>query len=282
MYRLVGVVLAGSLLSAAEWQIRTVAGNGEATGPAAGATAEGSPVGLGWATAFDSQDRLHITTIAGGVWRINAEGAWEHVWQGEPAAIQFGLAIDEHGRVFTANMLTGVVTRIDVDGTSSQLGPAFEAPTGLAVDAAGNVFVAEPRRIRVMNAQGAVGTYVDGVGGGALSLDRDGNLYASEFNGGVTKIAPDRSIAKLAAAGPIAVTACASGAVFFADLSRILRIGADGPEVIAGSAEQTFAGETGPAADARFKTPLALACDSAGRVAVYDSFAARLRLIHLQ
>jgi hypothetical protein len=79
-------------------------------GPTEGTAAVGSSVGSGWAVAFDRQDRLHITTIGGEVWRITENGVWEKVWAAKGVTVLFGLAFDVQGRVLVSELLSGKCT----------------------------------------------------------------------------------------------------------------------------------------------------------------------------
>jgi sugar lactone lactonase YvrE len=266
MYLIFSFMLAAATLEAEHFEIRTIA--------------QGSPVGSGWAVAFDSQDRLYVTTISGELLRRSGDGAWERLWKPEAGGVFFGLAVDLRDRAFVGDLLSRKVYRVDPDGSATVVAENLEGPVGLATDEVGNVFIADSTRIRLIQAEGAASTYVTGSFAGALSLDRDGNLYAADWvKGAIHKIAADRTVTKLTDAAPLALTTCPDGRVYFTDMYRVQRVGDSGPETIAGSADRLFAVEEGAARDARFTTPLALACDSRGRLVVYDSGAARLRML---
>ncbi len=148
------------------------------------------------------------------------------------------------------------------------------------MDGDGNLYISEAGRIRVVNAAGVIGTHASGTGGGGLSIDREGNLYVANFGKqAVQRVTPDHSVTDLVEGSPLAVAVCPDGGLYFTDMFRLQRLGPAGAEVIAGSLERAFAVDDGPARDARFETPLALACDSRGRLAVYDSTAARVRQV---
>jgi len=131
------------------------------------------------------------------------------------------------------------------------------APAGLASDAAGNVYFADPGNvIGLANAKGAISAYagtpglngagtpgfVDGTGGAArfntpndVALDAGGNLYVADSgNHAIRKIAP----------GGIVTTLAGNGATGYAD---------------------------GTGAAARFAYPTGLALDAAGNIFVADS-----------
>jgi sugar lactone lactonase YvrE len=189
----------------AEGTINTVAGSGPATtindqGPAKGGFAgDGGPasearLNTPIAIAFDAQDNLYIldrdnnrvrkVDAAGNITTIAGEGTWGFSGDGGPA---------------TAAMIS----------TSS----------GIAVDAAGNVYIADTdnARIRMVDVNGMISTFAGtgepgyaGDGGPAaaaqlsspagMAFDADGNLYFVDGQsqsvdiGHVRKISPDGTI----------------------------------------------------------------------------------------
>ncbi|MFD2367159.1 hypothetical protein [Pseudoduganella sp. GCM10020061] len=132
----------------------------------------------------------------------------------------FGLAVDGSGNVFAADYYNQTIRKISpaglvttLAGTSELNGQAdgtgsaarFAYPTGVALDRAGNLFVADSawRLVRKVTPQGVVstvtqlpkGTSVDGQSTGlfqpsGIALDGAGNIYVT--NGvGTRRIAPD-------------------------------------------------------------------------------------------
>lgn len=135
------------------------------------------------------------------------------------------------------------------DGVGSEA--RFNAPTGVATDAAGNVFVADQasNTIRRVTPAGVVSTLAGLAGFGpgssdahrflsqpfALVMGESGNLYVAESSGAIRRVTPAGVLTTLAG-----------------------RIGATG------SAD-------GPGADARFSSPRGIARDSAGNFYVADT-----------
>ncbi|MFT3791024.1 MAG: NHL repeat-containing protein [Rudaea sp.] len=197
-------------------------------------------------------------------------------------------------------------------------GPAAQArwsdPWGIAVDARGNVYVADAgnaNRIRRIAADGSVSTlagggegFKDGSGAAAefntpsgLALDAAGNLYVADTgNHAIRKITPQGAVTTLAGTGtagyrdgpaaqaqfdaPIGVAVDRSGKVYVADTynDRIRAIGTDGVvSTLAGGDAPDYGDGTG--AEASFDTPCALTVDDGGTVWVADTGNGAIRRI---
>jgi TolB-like protein/sugar lactone lactonase YvrE len=191
-------------------------------------------------------------------------------------------------------------------------GPAnaakFKFPTGIAVDSAGNVYVADIGNhvVRKITPAGIVSTLAgvpgefgseDGSGTSArfnqvhgVGVDRAGNVYAADFgNHTVRKITPDGVVTTLSGkagnpgsndgpaadarfCAPYSVAADATGNVYVADTSNhtIRKIGVDGiVSTIAGLAGNV-GNRDGVGNLARFAIPAAVSLDAAGNIYVAD------------
>jgi uncharacterized delta-60 repeat protein len=177
-------------------------------------------------------------------------------------------------------------------------GPALQArfrgPRGIAVDAAGTVYVADSDNytIRRITPDGVVSTLAgtagargqaDGTGPAArftfpwgLAVDRAGNLFVADRTN-VRRLTPEGVVTTLAPAGTfseaIGIAVDGAGAVFVADANQhtITRLGPEGGvAVVIG---RTFAGGNadGPGAAARLLSPWALAFDGAGNLYIADN-----------
>ena len=215
-----------------------------------------------------------VTTLAGlpgGRGSTDGTGTSARFWSPQ------GLAADNAGNVFVADSpnqtirkvtSAGVVTTLaglagsagGADGTGSAA--RFNVPTGLAVDIAGTVCVADTinHTIRKVTSAGAV-TTLAGLAGSAGSADGTGS--GARFN------------------QPFAVATDGAGNVFVADtLNNTVR------KVTSEGIVTTFAGMAGSAGSAdgagsaaRFDYPECVAVDGAGNVFVADTLNQTIRKI---
>jgi len=143
------------------------------------------------------------------------------------------MAIDGLNNLFVSDPYTNSIRKITPDGTvttfaGGHLGfangigsaAAFNSPSGLAVDANNNVFVADAanQEIRKITPDGTVSTFAgrlytlgskDGGGGDAtfsfpigLAFDQSGNLYVTDLIGNlVRKVTPGRMVSTIAGSG---------------------------------------------------------------------------------
>jgi uncharacterized repeat protein (TIGR01451 family) len=185
----------------------------------------------------------------------------------------------------------------DGTGTAAQFG----MPSGIAVDASGNVYIADysNNRIRKITAAGVVTTlsgnqtddFADGIGTVAkfsrpygIALDGGGNAYVSDYiNNRIRKVTPAGVTSTLVGngysepSGPLGVAVDAAGNVYMTIRSneRILKYSAAGVlTTFAGSDANGGAGSgyvdaTGTAA--RFREPDGIAVDASGNLFVVDA-----------
>ncbi|HZH30124.1 MAG TPA: NHL repeat-containing protein [Pyrinomonadaceae bacterium] len=214
-----------------------------------------------------------------------------------------------------------VVSTLAGDGAPGALdaaapaGARFHNPFGVAVDAQGNVYVADAgdsNRIRRIAAQGAAVTtlaggaegFADGAGGtasfntpSALAIDANGNLYVADTsNNRIRKVTPEGFVTTVAGDGtqgardgaahaaqfnaPVGVAVSAGGErIYVADTynDRIRLITtADGQvTTLAGGDAPGYA--DGAGAGALFDTPCALIANAEGELFIADTGNRRLR-----
>jgi cysteine-rich repeat protein len=193
-----------------------------------------------------------------------------------------GVAIDAAGRILIADTANSVVRRIESDGTISTIagngsiayggdnGPATEAalafPIGVAVDASGDVFLADAFNQRVRRVDTA-GTITTVAGTGTSGFAGDGGPGSG---------------AELASPWGLAIDA--QGALWIADMTnqRLRELATDGTiSTIAGNGTLGVGGEGGVATGAQLSNPFGVAVDATGRIVIADNFHQRIRRVEL-
>jgi sugar lactone lactonase YvrE len=209
-----------------------------------------------------------VTTLAGNGKQGYAPGA------GRTAEFNNigGIAVDAHGTVYVGDTGNNIVRTIDVGGDVTTLagnlmpgdadgsgGPngfaQFHFPCGLAVDAEGNIYVADAlnHAIRKIDASGNVMTLAGPAGFNtptAVALDAQGNIYVADSG--------SHRIRKIEVSG--AVTSLA---------------GNGGNSYTGGWSD----GTGGPNGAAQFSSPQGVAVDAQGNIYIGDTYNNRIRKI---
>jgi serine/threonine-protein kinase len=177
-----------------------------------------------------------------------------------------------------------------IDGPVRQA--RFKAPSGIAIDKAGNLYVADLYTIRKVTPAGVVSTLAgldghagrrDGVGSAArfsdqekaVAVDGTGNVFVADgLNRRIRKISPAGVVTTLAApfVRPAGVAVDKAGNLFVSDSGNhtLTRIAPDGSAVLwAGQAGKPGDAD-GVGATARFNTPKTLAIDPSDAIWVMD------------
>jgi sugar lactone lactonase YvrE len=182
----------------------------------------------------------------------------------------FYVASEKQNRVYRVRV-DGKLSLVAGDGTagfSGDGGPATSAqlsePVSVAVDAAGNLFVADAgnNRIRKVTPDGAISTVA---GNGARGFSGDGGPATS---------------AQLSE--PVSVAADAADNLFIADAlnNRIRKVTPDGViSTVAGNGTEGFSGDGGPATSAQLWYPRGVAIDATGNLFIADTYNNSIRKV---
>ena len=279
-----------------------------------------------------------ITTVAGSTWIFRGDGGPA---VNAPLGGVAGVAVDSAGNVFAADSGNCLVVKVSpagtlkvvagngVQGFSGDGGPATAAslgyPSGVAVDAAGNIYVADTSnyRIRKVSPAGVITTVAgngdygfSGDGGpatgaslrnpGGVAVDAAGNIYVADtYNHRIRKVGPAAIITTVGGSGatgaigggfsgdngpataaslyyPEGVAVDAAGNIYVADYGnkRIRKVSPVGIiTTVAGNGIEGFSGDGGPATAASLHSPQGVALDAAGNVYVADTSNYRIRKV---
>ncbi len=285
--------------------------------------------------------RIRKVDPAGVISTVAGDGTYGYGGDGGPAAqAQLwdprGLAVDAAGNLYIADRSNDRIRKVDPAGVISTVagdgafgyggdgGPAAQAqlrsPQGVAVDAAGNLYIADTgnNRIRKVDPAGVISTVAGdgarGYGGdggpatlaqlyspGSVAVDAAGNLYIADgLNQRIRKVDPAGVISTVAGDGargyggdggpatqaqlqlPYGVAVDAAGNLYIADRSnqRIRKVDPAGViSTVAGDGAYGYGGDGGPAAQAQLAFPEDVAVDAAGNLYIADRNNHRIRKV---
>ncbi|MGD0798642.1 MAG: Ig-like domain repeat protein, partial [Acidobacteriaceae bacterium] len=275
--------------------ISTYAGNGTAGYGGDGGAATSAELYEPWATAVDSSGNLYIAdeanqrvrkvTPAGVISTVAGNGTGGYSGDGGQATsaeldFPLGVAVDAGGNLYISDngnnrirMVTpaGVIFTYAGNGTGGFHGDGgqatsaeINAPRGIAVDIAGNLYIADigNQRVRKVTQEGLIST-VAGNGTAGYSGDGGAATSAELYN-------------------PIAVAVDAGMNLYISDnaTQHIRKVTAAGLiSTVAGNGTYGFSGDGGPATSAELQNPIGVAVDSSGNLYIADASNERIRRV---
>jgi uncharacterized protein (TIGR03437 family) len=240
------------------------------------------------------------------------------------------VAIDGAGNLYIVDRNNNRIRKVDTSGTISTFagngtsdssgdgGPATSAalflPIAIAVDGAGNVYIADPgeglRKVDtagIINSVPVISSFLSKIASpGGMTVDSAGNVYVSDMNGsaiykldktgvlttvagGTFGFSGDGGAATKAALNfPSGVAIDSAGNIYFADKgnNRVRKVDTKGIiTTFAGTGTAGYSGDGGPATSAKLGLNLTaafqgVAVDSAGNVYIADPANNRIRVVN--
>jgi uncharacterized protein (TIGR03437 family) len=280
-------------IDAKSLDISTVVGNGTPgfSGDGSDATKAqmNSPTGL----AVDSSGNLYIAdslnrrirkVASGSISTFAGNGTFSYSGDGGAAGkaqlnTPQGVAVDTNFNVYIADTLNNVVRKISANGTisnfagnggagssgdgSAATSAQLNGPQGLALDAAGNLFIADTLNAKVRKVSAANGAITTVAGSGTPGYAGDGGAPAS---------------AQLNLPSGVAVDA--NNNLYIADFgnSRVRKVSSNNTiATVAGNGAAGYSGDGGQAVKAQLNGPQGVAVDAAGNLYIADTENNRIR-----
>ncbi len=222
---------------------------------------------------------LVIGLVAGGFSAL-AQSAPPNNVQATAAALAAPaqIAYDAAGNLYIADLNNNVIRKVDLAGIVTTVagdgeqgfagdgGPAssaqLDSPAGVAVNAAGDIYIADTHNQRIRKVSGGTITTIAGTGIAGFSGDSGVAASAQLSN-------------------PSALALDSSGNLFIADTGnhRIRKISGTTITTVAGNGEQAFSGDGALATAAGIDSPNGVAIDAAGKIYIGDTRNQRVRVV---
>ncbi|MEI9971294.1 MAG: IPT/TIG domain-containing protein [Ignavibacteriota bacterium] len=270
-------------INASTLKISAVAGNGTAGFGGDGSTATKAQLNFPTGLAIDSSGNIliadslnhRIRKVSGGnISSIGGNGGLSYSGDGGPGTsaqlnAPQGVAVDSAGNVYIADTVNNVVRKLSATGTittfagngsagfggdgGSPTAAQLNRPQGVAVDSNGNVYISDTQNARVRMVSG--GTITTVAGNGTPGFGGDGGSATA---------------AQLYV--PVGIAVDSSGNLYIADFTnnRVRKVSGGSITTVAGNGIAGYAGDAGPAANARLNGPSGVAVDSGGNLYIAD------------
>jgi len=265
--------------------ITTVAGNGVSSFSDAGGVATNAGLNHPNNLAFDGSGNMYIADIFNNRIRkvdtnqviTTVAGSFNSAHSGDGGqATKAGmgypasLAVDNAGNIFVAELAYGYIRKIDTSGIITSVASNLSGPQGVALDAAENVYIADTR-------------FNPGTPR-VRRLNADGSLTTVAGGGG--KLFSDGSAATTAMLGaPWGLVFDRVGNMYFADegYGTVRKVGTNGIiSTVAGQLlSNGFSGDGGAATNASLNNPACVALDQSGNLFIADWNNNRIRKVLL-
>jgi len=279
--------------------ITTVAGNGSPDISGDGAPAIRASLADPRGVALDSADNLYIADFSsnqirkvdaatGIITTVAGNGSSDFTGDGDLAtsaslSSPTGVALDSDDNLYIADLNNQRIRRVDaasgnittvagdgILGFNGDGGPATSAslanPTGVALDSADNLYIADFSNSRIRKVDVATGIITTVAGNGTAGFSGDGGPATSA-----------------SLANPTGVALDGSNNLYIADLnhSRIRKVDAVTGVIttVAGNGIAGFSGDGGPATSASLRSPFGVALDSADNLYIADLNSQRIRKV---
>jgi sugar lactone lactonase YvrE len=285
-------------VNAATTIISTIAGNSTGGYSGDGGSAIGAglmwPMGIG----LDSAGNLYIAdtynhrirkvnSSTGIITTVVGNGTASYSGDGNLAAIATlryptAIALDSAGNLYIAdsdnhrirkvNRSTGIITTVAGNGIAGYsgdgdiaTGASLSSPTGIVIDRAGNLLIADRGNNRIRKVNIATGIIVTVAGNGTAGFNGDGGMATA---------------AKLNMPQSVAVDSADN--LFIADNNRIRKVNAATSIIatVAGTGAIGYSGDGGAATSASLMGPAGIAVDNSGNFYLGDTYNFRVRKVN--
>jgi trimeric autotransporter adhesin len=233
-----------------------------------------------------------VTKSTGIITNVAGDGSYGYSGEGDGGLatsaalyIPTGVFVDASGNIYIADTYnncirmvtksTGIITTVAGDGSHGYSGEGdgvlatsarLNFPQGVAIDASGNIYIADTRNHRIRMVTKSTGIITTVAGNGTVGFSGDGGLATS---------------ATLYI--PTGVFVDASGNIYIADTNnnriRMVTKSTGIITTVSGNRTVGFSGDGGLATSARLHNPRGVAIDASGNIYIADTTNRRIRMV---